>query len=114
MKKSPLEEIESLVSTRTTVKLIPTTAKLDDDETRAPESTAWTEEAWSRLGGDGGAARKKEFVVVRGEVRRAATERDWDTARELSGLGREFKGARCCGRCISNAAWNEALAGASD
>ncbi|WZY85655.1 hypothetical protein YC2023_032039 [Brassica napus] len=47
-----------------------------------------------------------EFVVVRGEVRRAATERDWDTARELSGLGREFKGARCCGRCISDAPWS--------
>ena len=71
LKKSPLEEIESLVSTRTTARLISTTAKLDDDETRAPESTAWTgsrsgasdgdgdtdatEEAWSRLGGDGDA-----------------------------------------------------------
>ncbi|CDY37117.1 BnaC06g03820D [Brassica napus] len=59
--KSPLEEIESLVSTRTTARLIPTTAKLDDDETRAPESTAWTEEAWSRLGGDGGARTSRKL-----------------------------------------------------
>ena len=133
MKKSPLEEIESLVSTRTTVRLIPTTAKLDDDETRAPESTTWRriaremERSWtwdltSMASGRGeGWSRRREWARPR-EIERPWASDDegddgWSSGLETKKNESELKLEEVhsdLAKRVSEVAASWACAGASD